>query len=65
MILGNKECDEETAYLLKYGKYPKRENRCTQGQPDIRDAIEREWNEPDMQYQLWRGCRFGSMDWIQ
>lgn len=65
MLLGNKDCDYEMAYFLENGKYPPVVRNSRTSEVSIRDALEREWREPDMQYQLWRGCRFGSMDWIQ
>lgn len=64
-MLGETECDYDTAYFMEHGKYSPVVHNCTRGEISIQDALEREWNKPDMQYMLWRGCRFGSMDWIQ
>lgn len=65
MMLGETECDYEIAYFLKNGKNKPIIRNCSRGEVSIQDALEREWREPDMQYMLWQGCRFGSMDWIQ
>lgn len=65
MILGENECDWDVAYFLENGKYPPVVRNCKKGEVSINDALEREWREPDLQYMLWRGCRFGNMDWIQ
>ena len=64
-MLGATECDWETAYFLEHGKYPPVQRHCSKGEVSIRDAIERDWNEPDLQYVMWRGWRIGNLDWIQ
>jgi hypothetical protein len=65
MLLGDRECDYDTAYFMKYGKYPPVQRNCTKGEVSISDALERDWNEPNMQYIMWQGCNLGSLDWIQ
>lgn len=49
-LLGDYECDEETAYYMKYGKYPPRkECNCKSTiEPEIYD---REWEQE--QYYDW------------
>lgn len=55
MILGNTECDYDTAYFLKYGEYPK-VKKCKQGLPEINRSSEI-WDREPEQYILYRGWR--------
>lgn len=64
-MLGDKECDYDTAFFMKNGKYPPVVRRCKRGEVSISDALEREWEKPDMHYIIWQGCRLGSQfDWL-
>lgn len=56
MILGNTECDYDTAYFLKNGEYPKKENNCKYGltNDDVDYYIHE--NRQD-EYYCWRGSR--------
>lgn len=65
MLLGEYECDYETAYIMENGKLPPLKKRCIHGEVEIRSAIERDWNELDEEYVCWRGWRIGNLDWIQ
>ena len=65
MMLGDSECDEEMAYFLEHGKHKPVVRNCKFSEVSISDALEREWEKPDMQYILWRGWRIGNLDWIQ
>jgi hypothetical protein len=53
MMLGNQECDAETAYYLKHGTKPEYKYNCTASPPDCN------WEkayEPDPYY-CWHGTR--------
>lgn len=56
MKLGEIECDEETAYFLKYGKHKVHEKKCKQGltSDDIDYYIHD--NKQD-KYYCWQGTR--------
>lgn len=53
MMLGNQECDAETAYYLQYGTYPKYEYNCTVVPP----AYDKETDFTPDTYYCWYGTR--------
>lgn len=65
MKLGLNECDEETAYFLQHGRYPKHERTCTFAPPeriysemfpDI-DRSSEGWETQQDPYYCWHGTR--------
>ena len=52
MILGLSECDTDTAYFLKNGEYPKKENACKQS------FITEDWEHEDDLYREFQEANF-------
>lgn len=57
MILGNQECDEETAYFLMHGKLkPYERSNCQYGLSENDIDYHLHENRPD-EYYCWQGTR--------
>lgn len=56
MMLGDKECDWETAHILKYGTRPKIKKTCIYGLTE--NDIDYHMHKDNVnEFDLWRGTR--------